>query len=513
MKKINNIGFIIALILCALMLFAYCNRASASDVSIITGDIYNGDLTPDNPEYIPPDSPSNINTNVFLPNNFGENIATNPSENTNIFSSNMNFEQFNNNINSNSMYYTKDVLNNFQYNYYSVFSFLYENYLYLPAYYQVDVKLSSIDYSVTTTGYIYFDTQYYDDNINNKFYNAKTYRCDEISLEYPSNYNYCFLVVDMPYYSIFNDFSNNLYRKGFYIDEIIFSGTDVELYGETNIYATHLFDICYPKSNYISPKDNTTFLSVINNIGSYAYQYNLSNFEYMVFSQIDFNGEKLTTYSDKYNYIFEPKRGNFLYTSYQNLSNTFNIDYVVFMNYDYYLDYISYEYADVSYLFNLFENFTTDFKALQGMPYLNYNNTTSYNFFNIGYSVNGVGKTGGILPFYSSFNFFTLMPSGSTDNFGNISFNDVNASKYYIEPQDWKDFGAHFNNIIVWLCFEMPLLSNLTKPIYLFLNGFLEIWVQIALPLATALGLIGGALIFYLIYLFISKLLFNKAPD
>lgn len=105
------------------------------------------------------------------------------------------------------------------------------------------------------------------------------------------------------------------------------------------------------------------------------------------------------------------------------------------------------------------------------------------------------------------------MPSDSTDGFGNLSFDDVNASKYYIEPQDWKDFGAHFNNIIVWLCFEMPLLSNLTKPIYLFLNGFLEIWVQIALPLATALGVIGGALIFYLIYLFISKLLFNKSPD
>lgn len=513
MKKANNILFIILLVVACLILLTYCNKVKATDVSIITGDIYNGDLTPDNPDYVPPTAPSNINTNVYAPDNFGNNIATNVIENTNIFSSNMTFESFNNNINSNSLYYTKDILANRQYNYYSVFSFLFGNDLYIPEYLQVDVKLSNNFSTVTTTGYVYFDTQFYDDNPNNKFYNAKTYKCDNVVLDNPTSYKYAFLVVDMPFYSTFDDFSNNMYKKAFYIDEIIYNGYDIELVYETDLFVTHLFDICYPKSNYITPPNNTTFLSVINNIGAYAYQYNLSNIDYMVFSQLDFNGEKLISYTDKYDYIFDPIQGEFLYTSYQNLSGTFNIDYIVFMNYNYYLDFISYEYVDIEYLFDLFNTFTYDFKALAGMPYLNYNLTTSYNFFNIGYSINGVSKAGGILPYYSSFNFFTLMPSGATEGFGNISYDSVNAAKYYIEPQDWKDFGAHFNNIVVWVCFEMPLLSIITKPLYMFLNGFLEIWTNIAIPLAASMGVIGGALIFYLIYLFISKIVFNKEPD
>lgn len=120
MKKINNIVFVLALVLCILMLFAYCNRASASDVSIITGDTYHGDLTPDNPDFVQPESPTNINTNVLYPENFGSNLPTNSTQNLNIFSSSMTFEKFNDVINSDRMYYSQSILDNKSYSYYSV---------------------------------------------------------------------------------------------------------------------------------------------------------------------------------------------------------------------------------------------------------------------------------------------------------------------------------------------------------------------------------------------------------
>lgn len=489
------------------MLFAYCNRAAASDVSIITGDIYNGDLTPDNPEYIPPNAPTNINTNVQSPDEFGNNIATNPLQNVNIFSDTFDFNKFNDLYNSDKMYYSPSILENMQYSYTSVYLVAFQDFE-INGYISVDVILESLDYTITTKGFLYYEYIGAYESGNNYYYNASTYRCNEIDGSFN---DVCYLFVDLPVYPLFTEIGESFYKDGFYISNIIYNGSDLigNNTDDSRLYLSHVMDIIRPLSQYNVPKDNTVFLSVLNNVGRYNYDFNLIADKYMLLSSVESGGELLETYTDLIDYKFPADVGKFLYTSFQSQSNIININYVAFVNSSFFNAVNNLiGSTDCYYIFD-----SIKFFIQYGYFSFNFSDVENFKFFNLSYEINDLIYRGGISPFYSTFSFFTLMPSGSTDNFGNISFDNVNAAKYYIEPQDWKDFGAHFNNIIVWLCFEMPLLSNLTKPIYLFLNGFLEIWVQIALPLATALGLIGGALIFYLIYLFISKLLFNKAPD
>lgn len=496
------------------MLFAYCNRSAASDVIL---DSSNDNISTDSDSLIPDIegviTPKAYNTNVVSPDNYDDLLPTNNIYNSLIFSGTKKFESFIADINSDKMYYSKDMISNIGFKQMSLYYYLIPKSYIIPEfdnYLTVDVVISSLRDDIVTKGYFYTSGTYsqliYPDSV---FFNFSTSGYDVVDTDY-TDYKVCLLVVDVPYLPLTTDYNNDIYNSSFYISEIIFNGLSGanSAQFDNKFFLGHICDVFTYNSSFVSPKNNTAYLSVFNTSGAYLNEKNIDvNNDLRIYSSVQFNNNTLLCNSLPNDYKYVYNEGEFIYTSFQCDSANFNLQYFM-LGQGSFFDFIEMAFDEN---FDSFVNaiINKDFEFLNiNMPF------PYYGFFQqIRTNRNGVNIGSGFSIFYSYPFIYTLNPSVDSNQFGNLSYSDVNAQKYYIEPQDWKDFGAHFNNIIVWLCFEMPLLSIITKPIYLFLNGFLEIWVQIALPLATALGLIGGALIFYLIYLFISKLLFNKSPD
>lgn len=96
-----------------------------------------------------------------------------------------------------------------------------------------------------------------------------------------------------------------------------------------------------------------------------------------------------------------------------------------------------------------------------------------------------------------------MFPYGQTLQFvgGGTDTGGVDVSQFYqlidvsLEPSSWLSvIPSIFNNLLVWLFCEMPLLSNITKPIFImgkYGGSFVTTYI---LPLLSALGVFGGVI-------------------
>lgn len=103
---------------------------------------------------------------------------------------------------------------------------------------------------------------------------------------------------------------------------------------------------------------------------------------------------------------------------------------------------------------------------------------------------------------YKSTSFSLFIPAG-TLNDGNIN---IDYSSYMLDKENWWDFGKDIYNLFVWLIFNIPLLNNITSPLFMLLNNFIGAWSALVLPLTT-LGLVGAFFLFCFIYKTIKKLI------
>ena len=96
---------------------------------------------------------------------------------------------------------------------------------------------------------------------------------------------------------------------------------------------------------------------------------------------------------------------------------------------------------------------------------------------------------------------FNSLPTYNFDN-GNVN---IDYSQYYLQKENWYDFGKDLYNSLIFLIFNIPLLNNLTAPLFMLLNNFIGVWSTLVLPLTTV-GLVGAFFLFCFIYKTIKKL-------
>ncbi len=91
-----------------------------------------------------------------------------------------------------------------------------------------------------------------------------------------------------------------------------------------------------------------------------------------------------------------------------------------------------------------------------------------------------------------------------TYNFENGDIN-IDYSQYYLQKENWYDIGKDIYNCFIFLIFNIPLLNNVTAPLFMLLNNFIGVWSTLVLPLTT-IGLVGAFFLFCFIYKTIKKL-------
>lgn len=94
-----------------------------------------------------------------------------------------------------------------------------------------------------------------------------------------------------------------------------------------------------------------------------------------------------------------------------------------------------------------------------------------------------------------------MLPTYNFEN-GDIQ---IDYSQYYLEKENWYDIGKDIYNCFIFLIFNIPLLNNVTAPLFMLLNNFIGVWSTLVLPLTT-LGLVGAFFLFCFIYKTIKKL-------
>lgn len=82
----------------------------------------------------------------------------------------------------------------------------------------------------------------------------------------------------------------------------------------------------------------------------------------------------------------------------------------------------------------------------------------------------------------------------------------IDYSQYYLQKENWYDFGKDIYNCFIFLIFNIPLLNNVTAPLFMLLNNFIGVWSALVLPLTTV-GLVGAFFLFCFIYKTIKKLI------
>ncbi len=109
--------------------------------------------------------------------------------------------------------------------------------------------------------------------------------------------------------------------------------------------------------------------------------------------------------------------------------------------------------------------------------------------------------------------FYSGIYKSTSQNFNNLptyDFEDENInidySQYYLRKENWYDFGKDIYNCFIFLIFNIPLLNNVTAPLFMLLNNFIGVWSALVLPLTTV-GLVGAFFLFCFIYKTIKKLI------
>ena len=130
-----------------------------------------------------------------------------------------------------------------------------------------------------------------------------------------------------------------------------------------------------------------------------------------------------------------------------------------------------------------------------------------------------IGSTGYVVPIpcdndatLSIPKFYLGIYKSTSQNFNNLPIynfenGDINIdySQYYLQKENWYDFGKDLYNALIFLIFNIPLLNNVTAPLFMLLNNFIGVWSTLVLPLTT-LGLVGAFFLFCFIYKTIKKL-------
>ena len=88
---------------------------------------------------------------------------------------------------------------------------------------------------------------------------------------------------------------------------------------------------------------------------------------------------------------------------------------------------------------------------------------------------------------------FDLSMSSATDI-------GVMADKYYLEPSDTWDIGTRLYNFLIWICFEMPILSPLLSTIFILIENVVGVSENLLIPFISITGLFGMVILFRIVY-------------
>lgn len=135
----------------------------------------------------------------------------------------------------------------------------------------------------------------------------------------------------------------------------------------------------------------------------------------------------------------------------------------------------------------------------------------NFNFF--------IGSTGYVVPIpcdndatLSIPKFYSGIYKSTAQNFNNLptynfenGYINIDYSQYYLQKENWYDIGKDIYNCFIFLIFNIPLLNNVTAPLFMLLNNFIGVWSTLVLPLTT-IGLVGAFFLFCFIYKTIKKL-------
>lgn len=148
--------------------------------------------------------------------------------------------------------------------------------------------------------------------------------------------------------------------------------------------------------------------------------------------------------------------------------------------------------------------------------FVNYSSSTSLdNFINIlnGHSVFVLPSHVSGLPEVTNFAFYDYIYKTTNSQLNNYVISDfsngninIDYSQYYLQKENWYDFGKDLYNCLIFLIFNIPLLNNVTAPLFMLLNNFIGVWSTLILPLTT-LGIVGAFFLFCFIYKTIKKLI------
>lgn len=188
-------------------------------------------------------------------------------------------------------------------------------------------------------------------------------------------------------------------------------------------------------------------------------------------------------------------------------------------------------------LYNYYFEFPGDSHYTDFSPYYSYDNFIQFKINYIQLDFVGAGNTNHFISFKNAFSsrefsrvvaipcdLDNIFPVGSqyekfydsvykttsaslmlpTYNFENGDIN-IDYSQYYLQKENWYDFGKDLYNALIFLIFNIPLLNNVTAPLFMLLNNFIGVWSTLVLPLTT-LGIVGAFFLFCFIYKTIKKL-------
>ena len=150
------------------------------------------------------------------------------------------------------------------------------------------------------------------------------------------------------------------------------------------------------------------------------------------------------------------------------------------------------------------------------LSFVNYTSSTSLdNFIKTlnGHSVFVLPSHVSTLPEVTHFAFYDYIYKTTSSQLNNYVISDftngninINYSQYYLQKEHWYDFGKDLYNCLIFLIFNIPLLNNVTAPLFMLLNNFIGVWSTLILPLTT-LGVVGAFFLFCFIYKTIKKLI------
>lgn len=176
-------------------------------------------------------------------------------------------------------------------------------------------------------------------------------------------------------------------------------------------------------------------------------------------------------------------------------------------------------YTDYSpyYSYDNFIQFKINFIRLD---FLSKNSASSFNYFKNAFSSSEFSRVVAIpcdydylFPAQSKYKMFydsvykttsasLMLPTYNFEN-GDIK---IDYSQYYLQKENWYDIGKDIYNCFIFLIFNIPLLNNVTAPLFMLLNNFIGVWSTLVLPLTT-IGLVGAFFLFCFIYKTIKKLI------